>query len=906
MAATVTAIAETGVLDVVMRPRADRWLDLALIVDDSLSMLLWQHLARELHTLMIQLGAFRTVRLFGLDTGTPGRARLHSTPFSRTSTPLLPNAVVDPSGRRILLVLTDGVGPAWRDGAAHRRMAEWARHNPIAVVQALPQRLWPATGLDPRRLRVRSRTRGARNGRLEVGHPLIPAALAPTLTLPVPVLEATPASFREWARMATGPGSEADLAVIDAVVDAGVHSQADEELFDFIDDALAIVVDGGPEVPWSDTLEMLFGESESGSASDHDPGHPAPPADAARLLNDFRGAASPGAYRLAAHLAAVSPLTLPVMHLVQSVLPDATRTHLAEVFLGGLIRRTAEEEVYDFQPGTRPLLLDTLVPDQVFSMIAAVGRRIDAWNGVGPEAKALRSTAAGLINLPPDARPFAVSGSPMQEHLSRSERPVVVAPAVAEPEPPRRPYRPYEPMDMEEFWRFQGVAHYDYDYVDSDPRPPLTIALDNYAQVVTTNLLAGDAALAAGRYGHADDSYYQALNIASRFGDLHGQSAAYEKLAGVGMARQNGDAVAALRTAIAKHKTANVADGLPTDDLRAAQLLIKLASCIYTLPDRQLEELSTLRDATEILMGLASEDFEAHRGALENVSRILVARLTQAEVDGIGTNMLHSAREALRLLVTRAPNEQGYRQLSARLAGRFGDDFLLSVKAAQSAEASWVRSDALPDVVTEKYELFRRTARKLPSMLPVAPTGAFQIGMQWNQFPSVAVGTKSRRLVPAPVFHSRMIELGLGCLYETNSGQRGVVQDFGQYTGGYRRPPFIYFYDDNLFLNLEHISEMRRVLFFVVAYSGAFDSARAEVRVSLLDRTVYRTRLDNPGPEARSCAVALLTWRRRKLVLQRELKYVTGYQADLDRRYGWGLSWEDGEDSPGTPRVQPQ
>ena len=69
-------VAEEGLWVPALRPARDRWLDLSLVVDVSPSMGLWRPLAEELYRLLGCTGAFRTVRLWGLDTDTqPPRLR---------------------------------------------------------------------------------------------------------------------------------------------------------------------------------------------------------------------------------------------------------------------------------------------------------------------------------------------------------------------------------------------------------------------------------------------------------------------------------------------------------------------------------------------------------------------------------------------------------------------------------------------------------------------------------------------------------------------------------------------------------------------------------------------------------------------------------------------------------------
>ncbi|MGW8366114.1 SAV_2336 N-terminal domain-related protein, partial [Streptomyces wedmorensis] len=156
---TVTAIAETGVPETVTRPLRTRWLTLALVVDDGISMLLWQRLASDIRALMERAGSFRDVRVYGLDTrdATP---TLRSSPYSHGTRPESPKALCDPTGNTLVLVVSDGVGRAWRDGAMLRVMERWARSGPTAIIHALPPRLWPSTGIDARPWQVTTPGRG--------------------------------------------------------------------------------------------------------------------------------------------------------------------------------------------------------------------------------------------------------------------------------------------------------------------------------------------------------------------------------------------------------------------------------------------------------------------------------------------------------------------------------------------------------------------------------------------------------------------------------------------------------------------------------------------------------------------------------------------------------------------------
>ena len=191
-----------------------------------------------------------------------------------------------------------------------------------------------------------------------------------------------------------------------------------------------------------------------------------------------------------------------------------------------------------------------------------------------------------------------------------------------------------------------------------------------------------------------------------------------------------------------------------------------------------------------------------------------------------------------------------------------------------------------------------------------AAAGMFRVNLSWNQQPSIPTPRAEKgfrllpqRLEPPSLLHARLVDLDLGCLYEFNTGQRGVVQALGHRRGSYERPPYIRLDQDdrsgsatgeNLFVNLDHAEEFSRILFFVFAYAGAFHGANGRVTFIPVAGTPLEVRLDAPIPDARACAVAMLTRHGSDLVVQREMQYTTGYQSELDRRYGWGMRWQEG------------
>ncbi|MET8582409.1 SAV_2336 N-terminal domain-related protein [Streptomyces collinus] len=389
-AATAAQLAETRLPDVVLRPRRERWLNLVLVVDDGLSMLLWHRLTAELLTTLQRIGAFRSIHVRGIDTRVPDGPVLRGHPFDPDSSVLSPLALVDPSGQTLVFVVSDGMGSGWRSGAVHDVLLRWAAGGPTAILHTLPPALWDGSGIQADRWQATTRRPGGANTSWRVSDRVLPIDFS---GLPVPVLRPTAESLRTWTELLTSPGTTVELPLL-----ARPRRHAP------------------------------VASRQVGS------------------LQHFRDAASPEAYRLAAHLAAVSPLTVPVMRLVQSAVPwQARTTHLAEVFLGGLVHpRTApvpgplpaKHRVFDFTEDCKTALLDAVPSGELLRTSRRIGRRLEQLAGRSPDFPAWLAHPEGADRLPAGSASFTAVERRLMARFG------VSAPAPAAPEPPPRVVRP--------------------------------------------------------------------------------------------------------------------------------------------------------------------------------------------------------------------------------------------------------------------------------------------------------------------------------------------------------------------------------------------------------------------------------------------------------------------------------
>ncbi|MFB7949950.1 SAV_2336 N-terminal domain-related protein, partial [Kitasatospora phosalacinea] len=371
---------------------------------------IWYDTARELHTALHQLHAFRRTRFLGLNSdaeaGPDGGADgselwLTTEPFRLHAPTVSPAAAVGAGERSLVVVLTDGVGRAWHSGAAHRLLRSWARRGPVAVWHLLPETLWPETALAADRRTTTAPHPGAANHKLAVHPSRARTRHDPAPHLPLPVVDInTGTATAAWARLIGAPSGEVVLPLTDA-------------------DPLPT---GG-----GDGASVGVGAGGAEWAAD-------PPA--AEVLDDFLSSATPTARRLAAHLACVPPITVPLMRLVQqSAAPGEALSHLAEVFLSGLLQRTtadgagvppAEEtpwgqRYYAFLPEVVDPLRELITRSAERGTSALVTRHLQRLNDSRNAALALISDPAG-----------AAAHTPGADELARSE-------TTPDPAPPFRP-----------------------------------------------------------------------------------------------------------------------------------------------------------------------------------------------------------------------------------------------------------------------------------------------------------------------------------------------------------------------------------------------------------------------------------------------------------------------------------
>jgi GUN4-like len=343
--ATIQQIADQGLWIPILKPTLEPWLDLDLVVDESISMQIWRHTIKELEKLLKNYGIFRDVRVWGLMTDDNQQVKIRRGigATAKNQSPRSPKELIDPSGRRLVLVVSDCVSSLWRSGKVTPVLEMWAKQGTMAIIQMLPKWMWKRTALGwATEVWLRALTPGVFNQHLiaqEVYLSWDEVDEERVVKVPVFTLERDRAEI--WAQMLAGKGS---IWTSGYLFKLDTANRKESGLFNFTGD-------------WS----------------------------AENRVQGFRVTASPMARKLAGLLASAPVITLPIVRLIQETfLKDSLQVNVAEVFLGGLLKPLSEINAetnpdsvqYGFMDGVRELLLDSVPSDYVLNVIDEVSKYV--------------------------------------------------------------------------------------------------------------------------------------------------------------------------------------------------------------------------------------------------------------------------------------------------------------------------------------------------------------------------------------------------------------------------------------------------------------------------------------------------------------------------------------------------
>ncbi len=368
--ATAEQIAATQMWTLTMQPAPERWLDLALVVEETSLIEVWRKTINEFQQLLAHSGAFRNVQAWTMRRSGEGKLELLARHIHGKATGRKhePKELIDPSQRRLILVISDCTSVSWWQGLVHEWLKLWGTHNWVTVVQLLPERLWQRGVLgEGLSVWLRAKEPEAKNTQWVIeGLPVWrQVETKGAVTFPVVTLAAE--FLSQWAQMLAGMGE---------VQAAGV-------LF---------------EPGWLEEVE----ETDNQTSQSPDPEF---------LVRRFQVTASPLAQRLAILMAA-APVNLRVVELIQETLLRKSRqVHVAEVLMSGMLQPQLDTEPvrFEFLPGVRQQLRASGSRSQILDVLRALSQYVAERTGSSLQgfAALLAAVESATDEMRQEVLPFA-------------------------------------------------------------------------------------------------------------------------------------------------------------------------------------------------------------------------------------------------------------------------------------------------------------------------------------------------------------------------------------------------------------------------------------------------------------------------------------------------------------------
>ena len=180
--------------------------------------------------------------------------------------------------------------------------------------------------------------------------------------------------------------------------------------------------------------------------------------------------------------------------------------------------------------------------------------------------------------------------------------------------------------------------------------------------------------------------------------------------------------------------------------------------------------------------------------------------------------------------------------------------------------------------------------------------GEIKINLNWNRGSKPAQGGFLSGLMGRK---SDGIDLDVGCLFEMQDGQLGVVQALGNAFGSYDRPPYVHLLGDDrtgasvdgewLRINGQQWQGIKRVLVYAFIYEGApnWGATDGVVTLHVPNQPPIEVRVSEEGGQLGCCAIALLENVGGTVKVSREVRFFK-HQGEMDKAYRWGLRWSSG------------
>ncbi len=304
-AKTVDLIAKTKLVQAIFKAKKVKYFHLVMVIEQSPSMDIWSELILEFQKTVQRFGVFESIEFYYLASDKKG-VKLYA---DRALKRELSYKKITLNRQVLLTVVSDCVSSAWHSNHIFKMLEFWSKSVPLSITQMFPKRMWQGTSLYKGfQTSFTAHDFQPLNKQLKSDDDYYDEE---DNTFNIPIINFEPQSVTAWASVIHGKR--------DKWIDGVTLEDLEEETF----------------------VEMS-GNKETVSVEDR--------------VNRYLSQASPLAQKLALY-ASVLPINFHVIRVLQELkLPASSQIHLAEFFLGGLIKREVNEKKqvsFDFHDDVR-------------------------------------------------------------------------------------------------------------------------------------------------------------------------------------------------------------------------------------------------------------------------------------------------------------------------------------------------------------------------------------------------------------------------------------------------------------------------------------------------------------------------------------------------------------------------
>lgn len=144
-------------------------------------------------------------------------------------------------------------------------------------------------------------------------------------------------------------------------------------------------------------------------------------------------------------------------------------------------------------------------------------------------------------------------------------------------------------------------------------------------------------------------------------------------------------------------------------------------------------------------------------------------------------------------------------------------------------------------------------------------------------------------------------DLDLAVMWESKSGQKGVIQALGGNFGRLDQLPYVALDDDDrtgaktdgetIRINLDRFDQVKRILVFAYGYDGTPDWSAAGAVVTVQPTSGPPIEMVLESGVGRSVALVMVSNENGEVKVERLNHFVDGTHEQIDQAYGWGMRW---------------